>query len=430
MSVLVYPDDGLSRLDEEIAGLISDPASEDLAAAVRRSARQAGDLARYAAAFVVRGQALAGSGLNRQAVDSFLEAALVFEEELDEPERAAEAYAKVLEVEPGHRRALFSLSLLHHDLARFSDLIDVYRRRLRESSDDGERATLRLYMAELYSERLGDHGAAFKEIMAAVRLAPQNLRIISRLEDLGERIGCYSEVAIAIGDLILGQDDPRVRAALSLRLAELYLGPLADPERALACLRAAIADDGGDPASIANIEDVFRERSRFDELSSILSDSARDRRVRPHRVRLERDLARLYEYELNDPQRALSLLVKAIRYSPQDRELLDEIMRLGLRSDAMALVAETYEWVVSESPNTLLRTYMRLKLGNIYSHRLNRPADAIRVHQEILREDPMHQEARRRLTNLYDHVGGAPDPAPEPSSDSLPGSVASLVPRD
>src|SRR6185436_12508514 len=116
----------------------------------------------------------------------------------------------------------------------------------------------------------------------------------------GERTNRVSEVAVVIGDLILHQEDPRVRAALSLRLAELHLGPLADPKRALAYLRAALADDGGNPEILSEIEDVFRERARFDELAEVLEEAAKDRRVGPHRVRLERELARIYELELSD----------------------------------------------------------------------------------------------------------------------------------
>lgn len=395
----------LTELSEDIEALRRDPTSDEAAVAVRGRARAEGALLEYALAFAERGLLLADLALAEPAIESLLEAALVYEEELEDLSSAAELYKAILELRADHRRALVALGLLLHDLGRWHDLIAIYRRRLEQSSDDGERTTLHLYAAEILSEKLGDDGAAFGELLKAARLAPKNLRIISRLEKLGERTGRVSEVAVVIGDLLLHQEDPRVRAALSLRLAELHLGPLDEPQRALAYLRSALLDDGGNPELIMEVEDVFRERARFDELAEILEEAVRDRRVGSQRIRLERELARIYELELGDLQRALSAMSSAARSAPEDRELLDEVMRLGLLTGDMATVAQTFSDVSSTTENALLRTYARLKLGHLYAGTLGRPADAIDVYWAILEDDPGHREARRRLMPLHERRG-------------------------
>lgn len=390
----------LEELVQHIEALRRDPTSIAAANGVRTEARAQGALREYASAFHERGVLLAARRDKKEAISSLVEAALIYEEELEDLENAAIAYENVLQIEHEHRRALFALGLLLHDLGRWDDLIALYRRRLEQSSDDGERTTLHLYVAELLSEHLDDHHAAFEEVMAASRLAPRNIRIIGRLEKLGERTSRISEVAVVIGDLILHQDDPRVRAALSLRLAELHLGPLADQQRALTYLRSALADDGGNPEILSEIEDVFRERARFDELAEILEEAAKDRRVGPHRVRLERELARLYELELGDLKRALGALTRAAKVSFEDRELLDEVLRVGLISANLEPVAATFEDVLRRTDNGLLRTYLRLKLGHIYASQLDRPVDAVRVYTAILDDDPTHREALRRMEKL------------------------------
>lgn len=385
---------------QHLEALRRDPESPAAAESVRTEARAQGAFREYACAFAERGAYLADRARVKDAIASLVEAALVFEEELEDLESAANAYQRVLEIETGHRRALFALGLLFHDLGRWDDLVALYRRRLEQTKDDGERTTLHLYIAELLSERFDDDHAAFKEVLAASRLAPRNIRIIGRLEKLGERINKIDEVAVVIGDLILHQEDPRVRAALSLRLAELHLGPLADSQRALVYLRSALADDGGNPEILSEIEDVFRERARFDDLAELLEEAAKDRRVGPHRVRLERELARIYELELNDQKRALHALTRAAKIAFEDRELLDEVLRIGLISANMEPVAQTFEDVTARTENGLLRTYLRLKLGHIYAGQLARPEDAIRVYTAILDDDPGHQEAQRRMAKL------------------------------
>ena len=390
----------MSTLGQQIEAMLRDPLSEDAAAAVRVSARESSAFEEYAEAFGARGRALAQRGEVDPAVEALAEAALVYEEELENLSEAAGLWEHVLRLQSGHRRALFTLGLLLHDLNRWDDLIALYRRRLDTSSDAGEQTTLHLYIAELLSERKNDDAAAFDEVLRAARLMPSNLRIISRVQHLGERTSRLDEVAVMIGDLLVQQDDPKLRAALSLRLAELNLGPLGDEQRALAYLRAALMDDGANPEILSEIEDVFRERHRFDALANVLEEAVTDRRVGPHRVRLERELARIYEKELNDLPRALAALGRAVRQTPEDRELLDEILRLGTAAERMDVVADAYEQVVATTDNPLLKTYMRLKLGYIYADSLGRLDDAVRVFSAILDAEPGHEEAQQRLLRI------------------------------
>lgn len=401
----MYRAGGLANLEAQIARLRADPTDESAALAVRILSREARAFQAYATAFADRALALAERGEVEGAIRAHVEAALVFEEDLRALQAAAEQYEAVLELEPLHRRALFSLGLLLHDLKRWDDLIALYRRRIAATDHHGEQTTLHLYSAEVLSEHKKDDNAAFVEVMAAARLAPQNIRIIGRLEKLGASTNRHAEVAVTIGDLILNQEDPKVRAALSLRLAELHLGPLGDETRALSYLRAALADDGGNPDILQEMEDVFRERDRFDELAQLLEVCAEDRRIGPHRVRLERELARIYELQLDDAPRALLAVRRAVLHAPDDRELLDEVMRLGLIIGDLAAVAENYEQVLELTDNALLQNYLLLKLGHIYGNVLSRTEDAVRVYWSILEHEPSHGEARRRLLRIYERRG-------------------------
>lgn len=388
----------MSVLSDQVEALRSDPTSLEAAEALR--ARAADDLEAFACAFADRGHRLAELG-HPDAIDSLLEAAQAYEEDLDELARAATLYEKVLELDPAHRRALFALGPILYDLSRIDDLIDLYRQRYALARDDGERTTLHLYISELLSEQADDDHAAFEEIKKAAQLTPKNLRIISRLERLGERTGQLNEVAVVIGDLMLHADDPRVKAGLSLRLAELHMGPLDDTERALVYFRSALVDDGGNPGILQEIHDVFGEQARFDELAALLEDVSRERRVGPQRGRMERELAALYEHELSNLPRALAAMARAVRSAPDDRELIDEVMRLGLVTSDMQTVADTFEEVVVGTSNPMLRNYARLKLGHLYASTLAQPENAVRVYGELLDEEPGHLGVLRRLASVH-----------------------------
>jgi golgin subfamily B member 1 len=415
----------LNRLSDQIAWLLRDPSSVAAARAVREIARAEGDYGAYADAFVERGQRLVEQARQREAVESLVEAALVYEERLGRPDEAARIYEMVLDLNPEHRRALFSLGLILHDTQQWTRLVALYRRRLNETADRGEQTTLHLYIAELLSDRLNDERGAFQEVSLAARLLPWNLRIIGRLERLGERTGQLEEVAMVLGELMLNQDDARIRAALSLRLAELYLGPLDDQERALTYLRAALVEDGGSPELLEEIEDVFRERERFDGLASFLENASQDRRVGPHRVRVERELARIYERDVGDDARALATLRRSLKHHPDDRELIDELFRLGEKTENFGLVADAYAEAASATENALLRTLLRLRVASLYEERIGDPREAVRVYYQILLDEPGHVEARTKLQHLVERLGMVSGPALLPL-DPNDGELSSL----
>ncbi len=334
------------------------------------------------------------------AVEAWLEAALVCEESIGDLGRAADVYERVLAASPGHRRALFALGLVLHDLQRWNELVALYRRRIAESEDEGERVTLAQFIAEVLAEKLDDPNGAFETLMAAAGRDPHNLRALCRLEKLAERTGRLAEVAIVIGDMLMHQEDRELRAALGVRLADLYLGPLGDPGRALVHARSALFDAGGDPELLQEVGDVFRERARFDQWAALLEELVEDGRVQPHRVVLERELARIYEVELDDRPRALEAVARALEVVPDDRSLVDEVLRLGLTGGDLGAVARIFERVLAATTNRMLATYLRLKLGHLYARVLERPEDARRAYLDILDDEPEHREALRRLAAL------------------------------
>lgn len=416
----------MADLDRQLEALRLEPASEAAASALREAAVAAEAWQLYAEAFVERGDALFEANEFDAACAAWIEAAVITEEHGGELARAAELYERVIDINPDDRRALFSLGLVLHDQQRWDDLIALYRARLERSEDEAERTTLHQYIAELLAEKKDDPDGGFEALMEAARRAPWNLRVLARLEHLGQRTGRLEEVAIAIGDMLMHQEDPKLRAALSLHLGEMHLGPLEDPKRALAHLRAALADDGANPNVLAEIEDFFRERSRFDELAAFLEEVIEDRRIGPHRVRLQRELARIYEHELDDAGQALEALGRALECVPQDRELIDEVLRVGAAQPKG--VARIFEGVLTKVGNPLLATFVRLKLGQLYATELDQPDNARRVFQAVLEVDPEHEEARRQLDNLAESVSSVAKDATLVTEASDPSADEGLAP--
>jgi tetratricopeptide (TPR) repeat protein len=393
----------LTGLEEYIEALRADLQSEAAMAELRTAAVRTGATERLAEVCAERAEALneLDPGV---ALQSWLEAARWFRENHGQPARAQSLYRRALALQDDQPEAFLGLALTLHDLDDHSGLAALYREQLEVVEHEGRRATLHQYLSEVLADHIGEPDRAMDELLRALRLAPGVLRMMPRLGQLADRTGRHFDLAIALGDALLQQDSAAVRAALSYRLAQLYLGPLTDRSRALAYLRAALVELGQEP-DLDDVESFAAFRDRFDSLARELDELTEDRRSGPHRIRLERELAKIYEEGQADFHRALGALIRALRSAPEDRELQDEVLRLGLASEDLGRVAETFEGVVSESDHPLLRTFLRLRLGHIYGQSLGQPEAAVRVYQDILQDDPQHREAQRRLEPLLERLG-------------------------
>lgn len=394
----------MSVLQSHIEALLRDPISEPLADRLRVIARSAGAYREFAEVLRRRSELLVDQHEYSLAVDSLLESARTYEEDLADRESAVRHYARILELKQDHRCAMYSLCSLLHEQGRWEELLAAIRERQQVARSPGERTTLHLFAAEVLSERLDRWPDAFDETKAAVLMSPRNLRSMRRLEALGARLGRMEDVSVVIGDLILQHDDPGVRAALSLRLAEIHLGAIDDRARAVAYLRAAVEDAGGDAARVSDLEDVARERDRIDELSERLERDTEDRRTGPAYVRMRRELARLYEYEMRDPYRALLNLSRAALAAPGDRELLDDLIRVGRVAQAVGQVADTLERVARRTKSPLLATFLWLRVGKLYRDELDNPQNALRAFRKVLEFDPQHGHAQACIDRLVDNL--------------------------
>lgn len=395
----------MSELDDDLWAFEAEPASEPrFRKLLQRSAQERRpDVS--ARAWQLRAESLEGAGRVDEAVSAWLEAGATHREDIGAPGPAEVAFRRALELAPHHRAALDGLALVLYEREAWTDLVALYRDRSSTLEDPGRRATLHLFVSEVLDEQLGDTSAALDEVLAAVRVLPEGLRLLSRLSDLGLRANRPEDVAIAIGDIMLRAEDPEVRAALCFQMAQLHLGPIPNRERALVHLKSALVELGEDPDRLEDLEDVSGVWERLDALGKRFSESSRDRRVAPPRVRLERELAQIYEHERQDHRRALMALARALAHSPEDRELQEELMRLGLMADDLERVAETFERVVAQTDNALLRSFLRLRLGHLYGQALRRPVEAVRVYTDLLADEPGHAEARRRLEPLLERLG-------------------------
>jgi tetratricopeptide (TPR) repeat protein len=216
--------------------------------------------------------------------------AILEEETFQEPQRAAELYARVLKHAPGDASALKALPRLLLAAGNAEEAAKVLEKHRGRVADE-ERANLEAELAELYLERLNRPADALE---AAGNVLQQSTH------------------------------DPRAIAVLKRLVSHG-----ATKEKAAEMLAAEYAAVG----------DARQEADALSAVLSVTTDSV-------ERRNLYERLADVYEKKLESHNSALDIVLRAVREFPSDLEIWQHAETLAARSNRPTELADAYREVL------------------------------------------------------------------------------------
>jgi len=265
-------------------------------------------------------------------VDLLSEVALVFEEILDDPARAAAAHERVLGIDPENEAATRSLDKLYARTERFRDLAKLLSGQL-ERVNDEQRTLLEGRLARLHLEKLDDPAEALR-------------------------------YAASILDREIGHADARAIARTVM-------------EKPGTRLRAAEV-----------LERVYLERDEARELDEVTAIRLSDATDLPkdERVELLRRLAKLRDERLANDEGALDALAKLVPLDPADSDARKKLLDVGRRANAHARAAEVLGQAADAASGSEVRLIGEILLdqASVYETFLNDDAKAEGVYRRIL----------------------------------------------
>jgi tetratricopeptide (TPR) repeat protein len=200
----------------------------------------------YAEAAAMLSQRVQQGGDPRALAQLHLTLGTLYATHLNDAGRAAAHLQTVLATLPRHLEALERLAALHAQSRNWTGAVDCLHKLLQQELSPEARARFTLELARTYDEGLGDPAAATPLYRRALELSPGNPALVERLVALYERARNLPELAQLLEAQAQAQAavDPKRAAALRMRVADLYAGPLTEPARATALYRQVVDSDG------------------------------------------------------------------------------------------------------------------------------------------------------------------------------------------
>lgn len=334
--------------------------------------------------------------------------------EAGDAEAARAHYERLLAVEPGHAEASEFLIECYADRGDHDRLVALLEARIARTLDSAhargeaarsQRTSLRLRLAALHADALGDLPAAIDVLRAAVdELGPDPI-VASPLADVLQRADDGAALAALCRAVVDGGVAGTERAAWQLRLGDT-LRAQGDADGAIGAYEGVDGASAEARAARAALCPLYRDTGRPAPLAALLETRlAEGRAGRDEQIALHRELAALHSDALARPSDALAHLRALLSLDPTDRaasrQAVATAAALGRSEDVDALL----EIALGQCASPDERADVLVQRAELLRDALARPDDAAAALRDALAEAPHHLHARRALRDLHVAAG-------------------------
>ena len=330
--------------------------------------------------------------------------ALLQQQVHDNAEAAADYYHRVLTIDGTNEAALEALEEIYVGLEQWEDLIDIYRRRLEQYTEDEARwVTYKEKSAEVYRRSLQDPDNAiyaYQELLDRVPTHRVSLDALEALYQETEQPEQVQEILERKADVAETADE---RLELLCRRAEIVLEDLADPDGALDILNRALGIDAGHDHALTLQEKVFVARSEWENVIDVLRRRDLHAHTDPDKADVQVRIADVYRDRLSDGMRAIEHYERAMEYVPDDTSTAERLAKLYVIAEdwvkAEALLSLIVERADPSATSKEHRAELHFTLGLAMENCLRRE-EALREYRLALDLAPFDMDILRAIGRM------------------------------
>ncbi|MBZ0234460.1 MAG: hypothetical protein K8M05_19170, partial [Deltaproteobacteria bacterium] len=317
--------------------------------------------------------------------------ASLYEEVLEQPREAVVAYKNVLNVDDSDEASLDALERLYRQLKEPRDLAQILERKLELARDPASARQLRLDLAVVHEQELGDAYEAQNQLQAVLSDDQGDQVALAELDRLYQQTRMWPELLEVLDRRAVTSPDPAARAELAFRAAALTEKELVEPEAAIPRYGAVLTMAPSHAGARQALEALVKRDEHVETVAAILDRHLRGVgdhdalvAVTERRLELPGDpdtrrelwtaLADIHETLRGDLKAASATWARALAEDPAEVSLFGPLERLAQARGAWAELAGMLEKRLDAGAGGALdgeleSTYA-LRLGRIYEDAL------------------------------------------------------------
>ncbi len=219
--------------------------------------------------------------------------------------------------------------------------------------------------------------------------------------------GDYLAQVQALDARAASESDARQRAALLRQMAEIYAGPMQNPEMAFVTAARGLKDAPEDESLLNIAVTTAPLADAKDELLSLLEE-LEPYASGPGRIAMLRVLVAAHR-EAGDADRALAVSQTLLSLNPTDPEALASVVTGLQAANRDGDLLEVYRRQLLAMEGTPERVALLLQIAALQEEKLNDPAGAMATYGRLLELEPTHAAALQRLDPLCERAERWPE---------------------
>ncbi len=343
----------------------------------------------------------------QERLDTLLQAAAIWEEKVEDLDRAAEVYERVRAADPGNAIASTRLEAVYRAQYKWEQLNEVLLERVEYTEDAQERIGILAAVAKVYEEELGNQEHAFVVLQAAFREDYAHEDTARELERLATAAGKWEELLAEYTDYVGGleAETPDDAADLWVKIGRWYGDHLSHVDYAIHSVQQALRIDPQHTGALAALADFQRKRGSWGELIETLGKHAALEERQEKKVDLYLALADLLETQMQDPMQAIQAYQNALVADETCQDALRALERLYRRHQMWEQLIDTLGRLAHQVTDEEDIVRLKLEIGQLWDERMLDSGQAIGAYREVLDLDPQNLAALRALEMLYEKTG-------------------------
>ncbi len=351
-----------------------------------------------------------------------LTTAKLYDERLEDRERAAVYYRRALTYDPSNKEAGAALATVYTKSGKWSELLGLDRERESFAEDDTERVSILHEIARIEVDELGAPSDGIITHRRILEVDPSNKDAIEKLDALLEEAEQWEDLAAHIEFQIDNTSDPRTAMALRQRLGSVIETRLGDVPRALDIYEDVLADnpayesaleavtrlvphDDHGPRAVQILEPIHRDGDQWGALIYVLEAKAGQATDSFEQAETWREVGQLYEAHGDAAEKAFEAWGCAVAAEPADEPTRAEVDRLAAALGSWAGYIAICEAAAASSDDPPLRASFLRSVAETQDRQQGDPRAAIETFGRILEVDPDATSALDDLEGLQMMVG-------------------------
>lgn len=318
-------------------------------------------------------------------------------------DRAARAYEKVLELEPQSLRAAEALIPIYVQAGNAKALANAIEVKLGHEEDHYARLSLLREVATLYEGKVRDPQKAFARYLSAFELFPAEEKTASDVERAAKATQEWAAVEAAYRKAIAeaedGGDAP-LAISLRLKLGRILVEEMNRVDDALTVYRAVYDADSENGDALAALERLYRATSRYADLLGVYEKRCELSPDSGEKKQIRYEMAKLYETELKDLDRAIDTYNLVLEDEPTDIRALAALDVLYNQLGRWEPYVETLRRRIELDATESELIDLKFRLGQTLEKHVGDASGALENYREILFLTPQHEGARDALESL------------------------------